>query len=66
MSNEINPKKFLTKAVEISTTIKEHAAALQLSSQNALSQYEEAIGDLQENKKKNRTKFSLAKLGSRS
>ena len=50
-SNEINPKKFLTHAVEISTTIKEHAAALQLSSQIALSQYEEAIGDLQENQK---------------
>ena len=48
-SNEINPKEFLTHAVQISLTIQEHAAALQLSSQNALSRYEEAIGDLQEN-----------------
>ena len=48
-SNEINTKEFLTHAVQISATIKEHAAALQLSSQNALSRYEEAIGDLQEN-----------------
>ena len=48
-SNEINPKEFITHAVKISASIKEHAAALQLSSQNALSRYEEAIGDLQEN-----------------
>ena len=48
-SNEINPKEFLTHAVQISASIKEHAAALQLSSQNALSRYEEVIGDLQEN-----------------
>ena len=47
-STEINSKEFLTHAVEISATMKEHAAVLQLSSQNALSRYEEAIGDMQE------------------